>query len=96
MQATTCFHDDVTNPILQEADFVLHNPIAFHAANRMFNPDADGRNPTIHRFLRWGKLLSTRFLLGLEDRDPLQDESLEAFILIQTTTGWQGIARQLR
>ena len=96
MQATTCFHDDVTNPILQEADVVLHHSLAFHAANSMFNPDSDGRNPTIQRFLRWGKLFSTRFLLGLDNRDAGQDESLEALILIQTTTSWQGIARQLR
>ena len=27
MQATTCFHDSVPNPILQEADVVFHGPI---------------------------------------------------------------------
>ena len=96
MQATTCVHDDIPHPILQEADCVLHDPVAFHTANRMFNPDADGRNPTIQRFLRGGELPSTRFLLGLEDRDPRQDESLEALILVETTTGWQGRARLLR
>src|SRR5207247_3379632 len=30
------------------------------------------------------------------DRDPRQEESLEALILIQTAARWQGIARQLR
>jgi hypothetical protein len=31
----------------------------------------------------------------LDDRDARQEKSLEAFILIQATTGWQGIACQL-
>lgn len=96
MQPTTCFHDGVTNPVLQEADFVFHDPVAFHPTNGMFDPDADGRDPTIGRFLRRSEVPSTRFLLGLEDRNPMEEESLEALVLIETTPGWQGIARQLR
>jgi hypothetical protein len=34
--------------------------------------------------------------LGLDDRDVLQVEPLEALILIQTAASWQGIASQLR
>jgi DNA-binding FadR family transcriptional regulator len=41
MQATTCFHDGVPNSILQEADFVFHDSLAFHSTNGMFDPDAD-------------------------------------------------------
>jgi len=41
MQATTRFHDSITNPILEEADFVFHDPIAFHPTNGVFNPDSD-------------------------------------------------------
>jgi hypothetical protein len=81
MQAPTCFHDGVPNPILQEADVVLHDPVAFHPANGMFDPDADGRDPTIRRCLRGREVPSTRFFLGLEDRDPILEESLEALIL---------------
>jgi hypothetical protein len=95
MQATTCFHDGVSNPIFQEADFVLHNPVAFHPTNGMFDPDADGRDPTIPRFLRGGEFPSTRCFLGLEDRHPLLEESLEALILIQAAAGWQSITRFL-
>lgn len=95
MQPTTCLHDHIPNPILQEADGVLHDPVAFHTANRMFNPNSYGRNPTIHHFLGWSKLPSTWFLLGLEDCDPWQDESLEAFVLIQTAPEGQGIAGHL-
>jgi hypothetical protein len=95
MQATTCFHDGVPNPILQEADFIFHDPVAFHPANGMFDPATDGRDPTIRRFLRGCKLPSTRCFLGLDDRDAILEESLEALILIQATAGWQGIARFL-
>jgi hypothetical protein len=41
MQATTRFHDRLTTPILEEADFVLHHPIAFHPTNGVFHADAD-------------------------------------------------------
>jgi len=82
MQATTRFHDGVTNPVLQEPDLVFHNAVAFHPANGMFYPDADGRDPTIRRFLRRSEFSSTRCFLGLDDRDPIQEESLKALILI--------------
>ena len=95
MQATTCFHDSVTNPIFQEADFVFHNPVPFHTTNGMFNTDPDRRDATISRFLWRGEFTPTRFFLGLEHRDTGQQESLEAFVLIQATAGWQGIASEL-
>ena len=88
MQATTCFHDDVPNPVLQEADFVLYDPVAFHPANGMFDPDADGRDLTIGLLFRGREFPATRCFLGLEDRNPTQEESLEALILIETTAGW--------
>lgn len=95
MQATTCFHDSVPHAILQEADFVLHDPVAFHPANRMFDPDTDGRDPPIHGFLRGGEFPSPRCFLGWDDGDPRQAESLEALILIQATARGQGLPRFL-
>jgi hypothetical protein len=95
MQATTCFHDGVPYPVLQKADVVLHEPVAFHPTNRVFNPNADGGNSTIGRLLRRGEFPSRWCLLGLDDRDARQEKSLETFIWIQATTGWQGIACQL-
>ena len=87
MQATTCLHDSVPYPVLQEADFVLHDPIAFHPPHGMFYPDPDRRNPTIGLFLRWREFPAAGLFLGLKNRDPLQAESLKALILIQTTAG---------
>ena len=31
MQATTCLHDGVPNAVLQEADFIFHDSIAFYS-----------------------------------------------------------------
>jgi hypothetical protein len=95
MQATTCFHHDIAKAILQEADFVFHDSVAFHSTNRVFNPNSDGGNSTIGRLLRRGEFPSRGCFLGLDNRDARQEKSLEAFILIQATPGWQGIACQL-
>src|SRR5919201_1416643 len=95
MQPTTRFHHGITKAILQEADFVFHQPVAFPPTNGVLNTDSDGGHTTIGRFLRRGELSSTRCFLRLEDRDAMQEKSLEALILIQATAGWQGIACQL-
>ena len=91
MQATACFHDGVPHPVLQKADFVLHDPVAFHPTNGVFNTNSDGGNTTIRGFLRGREFSSKRFFLGLDNCDVLQAESLEAFILIQTAARWQSI-----
>ena len=84
MQPTTRFHDSIPNAILQEGDGVLHDPIAFHPTHGMFYPHANGRYPTIRRLLKGCEFPTTRFFLGLKDRNARQAESLEALILIQT------------
>jgi hypothetical protein len=96
MQATTCFHDGITHPILEETDVVFHYPIAFHPTNSMVNADADRRDPPISGLLRRGELTPSGFFRGLDDGDPGQDEPLDAHILVETTPQRQGIARQLR
>jgi hypothetical protein len=95
MQATTRVHDSVPKAILQETDLVLHDPVAFHPANGMFNPDADGRELTIRRLLRGCEFPTTRFLLGLDNRDAVQDESLEAPLLRETTSGGQALTLKI-
>jgi DNA-binding FadR family transcriptional regulator len=41
MQSTPRLHEAVANAVLQEADFIFHNSVAFHSTNHMFDPDAD-------------------------------------------------------
>ena len=95
MPATTCFHDGVPQPVLQEADFVLDDPVAFPPTNHVFNTDSNGGNTTIRCLLRGGEFSSRRLFLGLDNRDVLQAASLEAFILIETTARRPGIGREL-
>src|SRR4029453_16075800 len=91
MQPTTCFRDGVPNPILRETDFVFHDSITFHPANGMFYPNSNGSDSTIIGFFRWREFTSTRFFLGLENRDTSEDISLETHILVETTAKGQGI-----
>jgi hypothetical protein len=95
MQATTCFHDSIANPIPQKAYLVFDDTVAFHPTNGVFNTDPDGRNTTIVGFLRRGEFTPTGFLLGLEYRHTGQKESMESCILVKTTARWQRIARQI-
>jgi hypothetical protein len=95
MQPTTRFHDSIANPILQEAYFVFHHPISLHPTNRVFNPDSDGRDRVIACPLRWREFPTRGFFLGLEDHQPITRVPLEAHILIEPTSGWEGIAFQL-
>jgi hypothetical protein len=96
MHATTCFHDRITNPVLEEADFVFHHPIAFHSTNGVFHANSDRRDPTIGGFLRRGEFTPAGFFLGLDDGDPSQDKALESQILIETTPSGQGITHEVR
>jgi hypothetical protein len=96
MQATTRFHDGIANPILQEAYLVFHDPIAFHPANRVFDPDSNGRDEAIVCFLWWGEFTPTWLFLGLINRDPVQPIALESQIVIEVTPAWQGITGQIR
>jgi|Tabmets5t2r1_1033131.scaffolds.fasta_scaffold75252_1 hypothetical protein len=91
MQSTTCFHDGIANPILQEAYLVFHHPITLHPTDRVFDTDSDGRDYAIVCFLRWGELTPTWLFLRLDGGDPGQDESLKSQILIQITPRGQGV-----
>jgi hypothetical protein len=94
MQATACFHDGIPHPILQKADFILHDPVAFHPTNGGFNPHAGRGNSTIGRCLRRGQFPARWGVLGLEARDVRQANPLKALLVIQATAGWQRIAGQ--
>jgi hypothetical protein len=72
MQAITCVHDNVPNPVLPETDVVFDDPVAFHSPNRVFNPDSDGGHTTIRRVLRGREFSSRRFFLGLDNGDVMQ------------------------
>jgi hypothetical protein len=95
MQPTTRFHHGIPNAILQEADLIFHHSVAFHPTKDVCDADSDGENTTIGDFLRRGEFPATRFLFEVNNRDVGQDESLEAHILIEITSGRQARALQL-
>ncbi len=95
MQPTTCFHDDIANPILQEAYLVFHHPIALHPTDRVFKTDSHGRDRAIVCLLRWSEFPTRGFFLGLEDRHPIARLPLEAHLLREKTAGREGLALQI-
>jgi hypothetical protein len=96
MQSTPRLHNGVANAILQEAYLIFHDPRAFHPANGMFHPDSDRRDRPIGRFLRWGEVTPRRFFLRLDEGDPVQEKTLEAHLVIETTPMREGRALPLR
>src|SRR5919197_1459915 len=96
MQSTTCFHDGIANPILQEASLVFHHPITLHPTDRVFDMDSDGRDDAIVCFLRWSELTPTWLFLRLDDADTVKHNALESPILIAVTPTWPGITGQIR
>jgi hypothetical protein len=76
MQATTRFHDSISNAILQEANCILHDPLPFHTTNGMFNPDSAGREATMRRLLRRGEFTPTGFLVVTHFRCPCKSMDL--------------------
>jgi hypothetical protein len=96
MESTTRLHDGIANTVFHEAYLVFDHTVAFHPTNRVFDPDTDGRDGTIGRFLWWDEFPSRGLFLGLDDGNLLACIALEAHVLIETTAGREGIALQLR
>jgi hypothetical protein len=87
MQATTCFHDGIANPIFQQTDFVFHDPVAFHPTNGVFNTHSGGGNSTIGLLLRRGQFPARWGFLGLDDRDARQAKPLQPLMDVGKDSG---------
>jgi hypothetical protein len=96
MQATPWFHDRITNAVLEEADFILYHPIAFHPTHGMFHAESDRRDPPMSGFLRRGQFAPTGFFRGLDDGHAGQDKALESEVLIETTPSGPGVTHEVR
>ena len=96
MQSTTCFHDGIANPILQEASLVFHHPVTLHPTDRVFDTDSDGRDYAIVCFLRWSELTPTWLFLRLDDADTVKPNARESPLLRAVTPTWPGITGQIR
>ena len=96
MQATTRFHDGITNPVLQESDGVLHHPLTFHPTNGVLNADSNRRDATIDRVFRWGEFTPPGLFLRLDHGDPSPNDSLASPILLEITSRRPGVTGQSR
>jgi hypothetical protein len=88
MPATTCVHDRVPSPILQQADFVLDDPVAFHPTHGVCKANAARGDPTIGCLFRGCQFPSRGVFLGVDEDDPWEEEALEPLILIQGAARW--------
>jgi hypothetical protein len=95
MQATTCRHDGIANPVRQKTSLVFHPTVAFSPAHRVCDPEADGRARPVGNFLRGGEFPTRGFVLGWENGDPLASIPLAPHLLIETTSRWEAIALQI-
>jgi len=64
LQTASDFHHAVGATILGVAEHIFHNATAFHARNRMFNPDTDAGQLSIRRFIRGTQFALLRLFFG--------------------------------
>jgi len=77
-------------------DDIVDNPIDFYTANTMLNQYPDMRYPLVVSFFLLSQAAVAWLLLGLEDDDTRQCETLKAGILCQHTSFWQALLCRIR
>ena len=96
VQPATGFHDLISEPLFPVPTRVLNNPISLHPTDGMLDPNPNlGDSPVVLLVLA-GQLLSTGFLLGLNDRDPCNGKTLKPSILEQCASIGQVISGFIR
>ena len=84
MQAAASLHHLVTESVLVVSDRILNNSIPLHSTDGMLNPDSDLGDAPVVLLVFSTQLLSSWFLLGLDDDNTVTSETLEAGILKQS------------
>jgi hypothetical protein len=93
MQATTDFHDQITDTRLPQAAGVVNHATAFDAAVDVLNTHAAAGDASIHGFLGARQGSSSRFAGRHDGFHLVQGERQEAQILEQPAACGQGIRR---
>lgn len=96
MQSTTGLQNQIPPPRFPGTTGLVDNPLAFHAPNRRFNPNAHAGNATILGFFFWGQLLPPRFLFGLPNSHPFQRNALTSGSPISRTPLWHRVRFVIR
>ena len=81
MQGTAEFHHQITDPLLPQADPVLHDAAALDTAIDMLNAQPPLVKHRVRALLLQRQLLATGFLGGPEDLDLGEREGQKAQIL---------------
>jgi hypothetical protein len=92
MQPTTGFHHFVPPDVRTCPNDIMNDAIFFNTPNHMLDPDADGRYPTIFRFLFHCERSALWFLFRLHNLHITHFKALKARILDQYTPRRQLVA----
>src|SRR5499433_583222 len=96
VQGTAEFHHQVTDPLLPQADSVLHDTTALDAAVDMLDPQPPLVERLVGQILLQGQLRTAGLLRRHEDLDLWEREGQEAQILQQPTPGRERVGGGLR
>src|SRR5262249_23810253 len=96
VQGTAEFHHQVTDPLLPQADAVLHDTTALDAAVDMLDPEPPVVGRLVGQVLLQGQLRTAGLLRRHEDLDLWEREGQEAQILQQPTPGRERVGGGLR
>src|SRR5215510_6442579 len=96
VQGTAEFHHQVTDPLLPQADSVLHDTTALDAAVDMLDPQPPLVERLVGQVLLQGQLRTAGLLRRHEDLHLREREGQEAQILQQPTPGRERVGGGLR
>jgi hypothetical protein len=96
VQGTAEFHHQIADPLLPQADPVLHNAAALHTAVDMLNPQSAVVERLVGQVLLQGQLRTAGLLRRHEDLHRRERERQEAQILQQPTPSREWVGGGLR
>jgi len=96
VQGTTEFHHEITDPLLPQADPVLHDATALDTAVDMLDAQPTLVERLVRPLVLQGQLLTAGLLRRHEDQHLRECEGQEPQILQEPAPRWQGIRRRVR
>jgi hypothetical protein len=96
VQGTAEFHHQITDPLLPQADPVLHDATTLHTAVDMLDPQPPLVERLVGQVLLQGELRTAGLLRRHEDRHRREREGQEAQILQQPTASRERVGSGLR
>ena len=95
MEGTAEFHHQITDPLLPQANPVLHDAAALDTAVDMLDPEPASVQGLVSELLLQGELLTTWLLHRHQDLHLGERERQETQILQQPTASWEWVGSGL-